>query len=60
VLHLQGKVDMRDIKSNFRTLTRMLHPDRFENEDARTREISTRMFSEVKTAFEYFKSKYSR
>lgn len=59
-LHLHGKVAMKDIKTNFRILSRMLHPDRFETEDERTKEISTQMFSEIKTAFEYFKDKYGQ
>lgn len=58
ILRLQGKVDMKGIKSNFRVLTRMLHPDRFENEDDKTKEFSGQMFADVKNAFEYFKTKY--
>ena len=58
ILRLQGKVDLRDIKSNFRVLTRMLHPDRFENEDDKTKEFSGYMFADVKNAFEFFKNKY--
>lgn len=58
VLRLQGKVSMKAIRSNFRTLTRMIHPDKFENEDERTKELSNVMFAEVKTAFDYFKKKY--
>lgn len=60
VLRLQGKVSMTEIRSNFRTLTRMLHPDKFENEDVRTREFSNLMFAEVKNAFDYFKDKYGK
>lgn len=60
ILRLQGKVDLKGIKANFRVLTRMLHPDRFENEDEKTKEFSGQMFADVKNAFEYFKNKYGQ
>jgi len=58
ILRLQGKVDLKGIKTNFRVLTRMLHPDRFENEDDKTKEFSGQMFADIKNAFEFFKNKY--
>lgn len=58
ILRLQGKVDFKGIKTNFRVLTRMLHPDRFENEDEKTKELSGQMFTDVKNAFDFFKNKY--
>ena len=58
ILELKGKVTVKDIKNNYRKLSKKYHPDRVENLGSEFSEIADKKMKEINEAYNWFKKKY--
>ncbi len=59
LLRLSGKVTRETIKTNYRKLAIIFHPDKCVQLDEVFQEVAGTMFKEIQNAYEYFKAEYS-
>lgn len=57
-LGLKGKVTIKDIKKNYRELSKKYHPDRVSNLGIEFSEIADKKMKEINEAYDWFKNKY--
>jgi len=57
-LELKGKVTIKDIKKNYRKLSKKYHPDRVSNLGIEFSEIADKKMKEINEAYNWFKKKY--
>lgn len=58
ILDLKGKVTIKDIKKNYRELSKKYHPDRVSNLGIEFSEIADKKMKEINEAYDWFKKKY--
>jgi len=58
ILGLKGKVTIKDIKKNYRNLSKKYHPDRVNNLGSEFSEIADKKMKNINEAYVWFKKKY--
>lgn len=59
ILGLKGKVTIKDIKNNYRVLSKKYHPDRVSNLGIEFTEIADKKMKDINEAYDWFKKKYN-
>ncbi len=59
ILELEGKVTIKDIKKNYRNLSKKYHPDRVNNLGREFSEIADKKMKDINEAYDWFKKKYN-